>query len=225
MSAMPLATTAPVAHPTLTVDLAAVAANTRLLAQRATGELMAVVKADGFGHGAVDVARTALAARRHPARRHQHSRRRWRCAPAGMTRAGPELAQPGRRRLSPPRSPPTSRSPCPVAGHLEAVARAPGARVHLHLDTGMARDGAAPAGVGRPVPGGPAGRASRPGPRRRRDGPPRLRRHPRRPGQRPRPGPVRLGPGDGPLLRAAAASTGTWPPPPRRSPTRAATTR
>ena len=56
---------------TLTVDLAAVAANTRLFAgllvevraERASNptHLMAVVKADGFGHGATDVARTALA--------------------------------------------------------------------------------------------------------------------------------------------------------------------
>ena len=45
----------------LDIDLDAVARNTRLLADRAAGELMAVVKADGFGHGAVDVARTALA--------------------------------------------------------------------------------------------------------------------------------------------------------------------
>lgn len=44
----------------LAVDLSAIAANTRLFARRATGELMAVVKADGFGHGAVEVARTAL---------------------------------------------------------------------------------------------------------------------------------------------------------------------
>ncbi|WP_250446679.1 alanine racemase, partial [Actinotalea sp. C106] len=45
----------------LCVDLSAVAANCRLLAGRVRGDLMAVVKADGFGHGAVDVARTALA--------------------------------------------------------------------------------------------------------------------------------------------------------------------
>ena len=43
------------AGPHLEVDLAAVAANVELLARRATGELMAVVKADGFGHGAADV--------------------------------------------------------------------------------------------------------------------------------------------------------------------------
>lgn len=43
------------------VDLAAIAHNTELLAGRARGALMAVVKADGFGHGMVQVARTALA--------------------------------------------------------------------------------------------------------------------------------------------------------------------
>ena len=47
--------------PRLDVDLSAVAANTALIAGRTPGRLMAVVKADGFGHGAVDVARTALA--------------------------------------------------------------------------------------------------------------------------------------------------------------------
>lgn len=44
------------------VDLSAIAHNTRVLAARSRGAaLMAVVKADGFGHGAVQVARTALA--------------------------------------------------------------------------------------------------------------------------------------------------------------------
>jgi alanine racemase len=49
------------AGPMLTVDLAAIAANTRLFAARSSGNLMAVVKADGFGHGARAVAETALA--------------------------------------------------------------------------------------------------------------------------------------------------------------------
>jgi alanine racemase len=44
------------------VDLDAIAANVRVLADAARGaSLMAVVKADAFGHGAVPVARTALA--------------------------------------------------------------------------------------------------------------------------------------------------------------------
>jgi alanine racemase len=45
------------------VDLGAVAANVRLLAERAApAQLCAVVKAEGYGHGAVPVARAALAA-------------------------------------------------------------------------------------------------------------------------------------------------------------------
>jgi alanine racemase len=130
--------------PTLTVDLGAVAANTRLLAGRATGELMAVVKADGFGHGAVDVARASLA--------------------AGATRLGVTslaeavvlreagLAAPVLSWLNPPDADYMIAAAydievgVPSLRHLDAVARlAPGARVHLMLDTGMARDGAAPA--------------------------------------------------------------------------------
>lgn len=128
--------------PRLMVDLAAVAANTRLLAERATGELMAVVKADGFGHGASDVARTALA---HGATR------------LGVTTVEEALAL-REEGLSAPilswLNPVDADFPAAVAAgvevavpsrlHLEALTRAPGARVHLHLDTGMARDGAAP---------------------------------------------------------------------------------
>ncbi|WP_239090946.1 alanine racemase [Asanoa iriomotensis] len=44
------------------VDLDAVAANVRTIAAVTRTDLMAVVKADGFGHGAVPVARAALAA-------------------------------------------------------------------------------------------------------------------------------------------------------------------
>jgi alanine racemase len=43
------------------IDLGAVAANTRLLSAHTDAGVMAVVKAEGFGHGAVPVARTALA--------------------------------------------------------------------------------------------------------------------------------------------------------------------
>jgi len=48
-------------HPTLTIDLDAVKENVRTIRRRTTGEVMAVVKSDGFGHGMVDVARAALA--------------------------------------------------------------------------------------------------------------------------------------------------------------------
>ncbi|MFI6027265.1 alanine racemase [Amycolatopsis magusensis] len=43
------------------IDLGAIAHNTELLRARCSGELMAVVKADGFGHGVLPVATTALA--------------------------------------------------------------------------------------------------------------------------------------------------------------------
>ena len=43
------------------IDLGAVAANLRIFRERTEAALMAVVKADGYGHGAVPVARTALA--------------------------------------------------------------------------------------------------------------------------------------------------------------------
>lgn len=137
--------TAVTSRPTLTADLAAVAANTRTIAAHAPGSaLMAVVKADGFGHGAADVARTALAA--GATRLGVTSvdealalRAAGITAPilswlnpvdadfAAAVAAGIDLAVPGR-------------------AHLDAVtAAAPGARVHLHLDTGLARDGAPPA--------------------------------------------------------------------------------
>ena len=138
-----------VAHgPHLAVDLDAVAANTRLFAQKAGGALMAVVKADGFGHGAVDVARTALAngaswlgvtsideaiaLRRAGLRAPMLSWLNGPDADFGVAIAGEvDLAVPSR-------------------DHLEAIAKAGlGARVHLHLDTGMARDGAAPEDWGR----------------------------------------------------------------------------
>lgn len=129
--------------PKLAVDLTAVAANTRLLAGRATGELMAVVKADGFGHGAAELARTALASgatRLGVATLDEALALR----AAGLTApvlswlnpvdadfraaatAGIEVAVPSRR-------------------HLDALTSvAPWACVHLYLDTGMARDGAPP---------------------------------------------------------------------------------
>jgi alanine racemase len=144
VTALTVPATSRTAGARLVVDLTAVAANTRLFAARATGELMAVVKADGFGHGAVDVARTSLT---HGATRLGVTsveealalRAAGIDAPvlswlnpvdadvATAVAAGVELAVPGRE-------------------HLDAItSRATGARVHLQLDTGMARDGAAPA--------------------------------------------------------------------------------
>ncbi len=130
--------------PRLDVDLGAVADNTRLIAARATGSLMAVVKADGFGHGALGVARTALA--------HGASwlgvtslAEAWPLRDAGieapllswLNPVDADFAEAVRRRVD---------VAVPDLAHLDAVAAAPGrARIHLHVDAGMARDGAAPA--------------------------------------------------------------------------------
>jgi alanine racemase len=131
-------------RPTLSIDLDAIAVNTRLFARRTTGELMAVVKADGFGLGAAEVARTTLM---HGASRLGVTsldeafalREAGLVAPvlswlnpvdadwAGAVEHDVDVAVPSRE-------------------HLDAViAHSSGARVHLHLDTGMARDGASPA--------------------------------------------------------------------------------
>lgn len=139
----------PGSGPRLEVDLSAVADNTRLFATRTAAELMAVVKADGFGHGAADVARTALA---HGATslgvtsiEEALDLRAAGLAARVLSWLNPvdavyadalaaevELAVPSRE-------------------HLDAVLAAQrsgshqrSARIHLHLDTGMARDGAEP---------------------------------------------------------------------------------
>jgi alanine racemase len=129
---------------TLQVDLGAVTANVRTIGSRTAGELMAVVKADGFGHGQIDVARAALAGgaarlgvtsvdEARPLREAGLTQRilswlnRLDTDFTAAVRLGVELGVPG-------------------LDHLHAIARtAPGARVHLQLDTGMGRDGADPA--------------------------------------------------------------------------------
>jgi len=135
--------------PALTVDLAAVAANTRLFASRTSAEVMAVVKADGFGHGAVHVARTALA-----------NGATWLGVTSlieGLALRWAGLRSPVLSWLNPVNADFASAIAAgidlavPSPAHLEAVVRAAAitggvrARVHLHLDVGMARDGAEPA--------------------------------------------------------------------------------
>jgi alanine racemase len=129
--------------PRLDVDLSAVTANTALIAGRTTGRLMAVVKADGFGHGAVDVARAALAngatslgvtslAEAVPLREAgiEVAVLSW----LNPVDADVEQALEHRIDLA-----------VPSYEHLMAMSAVPGrVRVHLHLDTGMARDGASP---------------------------------------------------------------------------------
>src|SRR4051794_21075333 len=105
---------------------------------------MAVVKADGFGHGALDVARTALT---HGATRLGVTSldEAWPLRDAGLgvpllswlNPVDADWAAAAARQVD---------VAVPSAEHLAAVAAAPGRhRVHLHLDTGMARDGADPA--------------------------------------------------------------------------------
>lgn len=139
------------AGPVLRVDLAAVAANTAAIAARTTADLMAVVKADGMGLGAVDVARTALA---HGAC--------W----LGVTTVAEALVLRGAGIDAPVLSWLTPSGPgcteayvaavladvdvaVPTAAHLAALGWAAAlvgrtARAHLHLDTGVARDGCEP---------------------------------------------------------------------------------
>ncbi|KAA1421096.1 alanine racemase [Nocardioides humilatus] len=141
-----LATAVPAAA-TLEVDLEAVAANTRLFAERSGRALMAVVKADGFGHGATQVARTAL-----------RNGASW----LGVTSLDEAVAlrlddidAPVLSWLNPAEldfsAAITYRVDVAVPGleHLAAVVAASDragrpARVHLQLDVGMAREGASP---------------------------------------------------------------------------------
>ncbi|MEV0262871.1 alanine racemase [Streptomyces sp. NPDC050617] len=131
--------------PLLQVDLDAIAANTRQLSALTTAGLLAVVKADAFGHGVTEVARTALdhgAAFLGTATLQEALAVRERGIDAPLlcwltgpfTDFGPAL----RARVD---------VAAPTVQHLDAVAaaaRATGrrARVHLHADVGMARDGA-----------------------------------------------------------------------------------
>ena len=128
---------------TLTVDLDAVAGNTRLLTSRTSARLMAVVKADAFGHG--DVAGTVLRAG---------------AAALGVT----SIEEAVRLRQEGAAAPVLSwlnavdadfcaavsadvELAVPSLHHLRAVTVAAArvgrrARIHLHADVGMARDGA-----------------------------------------------------------------------------------
>ncbi len=134
--------------PRVTIDLDAIAFNTRTLAARADGRLMAVVKADAFGHGAVPVARTALT--------NGATGLGVTSIVEGMELRAAGLVAPILSWLNPLSADfgtaVAQRIDLAVPGraHLDAVASAAAtgqlpAQVHLHLDVGMARDGAAPA--------------------------------------------------------------------------------
>jgi alanine racemase len=138
----PVAAAAP--GPQLEVDLRAVAENTSLIAARTTGGLMAVVKADGFGHGAVDVARTALA-HGAVALGVTSLAEAWPLRDAGIDAPVLSWLNPVDADFAGAVARDVDVA-VPGLDHLTAVAGVPGrARVHLHVDAGMARDGAAPA--------------------------------------------------------------------------------
>jgi alanine racemase len=140
-------TDAALTGPRLEIDLEAIADNTRLLAERAHGGLMAVVKADGFGHGLLDVATTALT--------HGATSLGVTSLAEAMALRSAGIAAPVLSWLSPPTA---DFRPAVAAGvelavpsleHLRAIRAAADvvgrpALVHLHADTGLARDGASP---------------------------------------------------------------------------------
>jgi len=128
--------------PTLVIDTAAVTANVRTIDAATPGELMAVVKADAFGHGTVAVARAALdgGATRLGVTTLAEA---FALRAAGFTErilswlnpADADFAAAAAQRIE---------VAVPGLSHLAAVRAAPGLRVHLALDTGMARDGSSP---------------------------------------------------------------------------------
>lgn len=132
--------------PRLTTDLGAIAANVRTFAGR-TPSVMAVVKADGFGHGVAAVAHTALAA--------GASALGVATLAEALALRSAGIAAPVLTWLNPVDSNwalAISRRVDVAVGsraHLAAIvgrAETLGVRaaVHLHLDCGMARDGAPP---------------------------------------------------------------------------------
>ena len=95
------------------VDLDAIRDNVALLRAGTTAEVMAVVKADGYGHGMLPAARAALdggadlARRLHPRRGADAAPGRHHRAGAGLAaRPGPAAARGGRRRRRPERGEP-----------------------------------------------------------------------------------------------------------------------
>jgi alanine racemase len=131
------------------VDLAAITGNVAALRQKVAGpQLMAVVKADGYGHGMIPAARAALAGGAHwLGVVHVHEalalRRDGISAPVlcltGVPGAAHQEAVRGGIDL-------TADSVPLLTEIASAAAEAGGpARVHLKVDTGMARGGATPA--------------------------------------------------------------------------------
>ncbi|NUR70970.1 MAG: alanine racemase [Hamadaea sp.] len=127
------------------VDLAAIRANVALLRKRTSAEVMAVVKADGYGHGAVPSARAALA-----------GGATWlgvRSLPEALELRAAGVTAPVLAWLLPPGTPlpegvaadvDLSVSSVAQVTELAEAARRAGkvARAHLKIDTGLHRNGA-----------------------------------------------------------------------------------
>ncbi|MDF1477790.1 alanine racemase [Leifsonia sp. H3M29-4] len=145
MSAVPVLAARPRTAPTLSVDLAAIAANARTFGALTGGRLLAVVKADAFGHGAVAVARTVL----------EHGASRLGVATIGealvLRSAG--IAAPVLSWVNPVAADFEAavrarvELAVPSVAHLNAMVAAAAssqtpARVHVQVDVGMSREGA-----------------------------------------------------------------------------------
>jgi alanine racemase len=125
------------------IDLTAVGANIAALHSRLSSgtEMMAVVKADGYGHGMLEVARRAVGS--------GVAALGVATLDEGVALSGPDLGVPILAWLWPPGQDP---GPALAAGvqigvssldHLAAVlaAASPGAEIHLKIDTGLGRNG------------------------------------------------------------------------------------
>ncbi|MDN5698123.1 MAG: alanine racemase, partial [Rubrobacter sp.] len=125
------------------IDLAAIRHNTRTLLSRASGSrLMAVVKADAYGHGAVECARTSLEAGASS-------------LAVVTAEEGAELRDAGITApilvftdLLPEKLTLAAARGLTVTAHslasARAVAKTPGLQAHLKVNTGMNRWGVAP---------------------------------------------------------------------------------
>lgn len=127
------------------IELAAITSNVSRLASRTSADVMAIVKADGYGHGAVPAARAALAGGAS-----------WLgvCTPReALELRAAGIAAPLLAWLYAPDTPlepllranvDVSVASIPHLTHVIAAAQGSGstARVHLKLDTGLARGGA-----------------------------------------------------------------------------------
>jgi alanine racemase len=136
--------TEPVARCEVRISTAAIAANARRLVEAAGGaELYAVVKADGYGHGAADAARAALAGGATRAcvatLREAESLRAALGAEAPIVILTPLL--PGEE----PRADGFEVVVSEPSGLGRLAAAGVGSRVHIEVETGMGRWGLAPA--------------------------------------------------------------------------------